>query len=186
MSMASTSPDSLHQLAYEGDFEAVKVKVIMNNKWTPLIIACSAGHEDVVRLLIGAGAQINACTDQGRSGLLYACSRNRDKIVKLLLDEHADINLQDKLGASPLHRAASCGHLKVLHVMFDYSNQLDLNAQDQCKNTPLHLACEDGQVEVIKMLVEAGANKFIENKEEKKPLDLAKPEVVRIVREWFE
>lgn len=32
--------------------------------WTPLIIAASAGHEAVVRLLLGSGAEVNACTDQ--------------------------------------------------------------------------------------------------------------------------
>jgi hypothetical protein len=34
------------------------------SRWTPLIIASSAGHEAVVRLLIGAGADVDACTDQ--------------------------------------------------------------------------------------------------------------------------
>ncbi len=54
-------------------------------RWTPLIIASSAGHEAVVRLLIGAGADVDACTDQGRSSLLYACSRNRKSIAQLLI-----------------------------------------------------------------------------------------------------
>jgi 26S proteasome non-ATPase regulatory subunit 10 len=66
----------------------------------------------VARLLLSAGANIDAVTDQGRSGLLYACSRNREAVAKMLLDNHANANLQDKLGASPLHRAASCGHVK--------------------------------------------------------------------------
>jgi len=35
-----------------------------DSNWTPLIIAASAGHEAVVRLLIGAGADVNCCTDQ--------------------------------------------------------------------------------------------------------------------------
>ena len=58
----------------------------------------------------GAGAKIDACTDQGRSALLYACSKNRQAIVKKLLNEGANINLEDKLGATPLHRASGCGH----------------------------------------------------------------------------
>ena len=82
------------------------------SRWTPLIIASSAGHEDCVHLLLGSGAKVDACTDQGRSSLLYACSKNRQAIVKKLLDEGATLDLQDKLGATPLHRAAGCGHLE--------------------------------------------------------------------------
>ena len=82
------------------------------SRWTPLIIASSAGHENCVHLLLGAGAKVDACTDQGRSSLLYACSKNRKAIAKKILDEGGNINLQDKFGATPLHRAAGCGHLE--------------------------------------------------------------------------
>ena len=63
----------------------VAYKLFVVFRWTSLIIASSAGHEAVVRLLIGAGADVDACTDQGRSSLLYACSRNRQSIARLLL-----------------------------------------------------------------------------------------------------
>ena len=61
---------------------------------------------------LGAGAKVDACTDQGRSSLLYACSKNRKAIAKKILDAGGNINLQDKFGATPLHRAAGCGHLE--------------------------------------------------------------------------
>ena len=57
-----------------------------DSRWTPLIIASSAGHEAVVRLLLGAGANINACTDQGRSPLLYAASRLATNCFERTLD----------------------------------------------------------------------------------------------------
>ena len=66
---------------------------------------------------LGAGAKVDACTDQGRSSLLYACSKNRKAIAKKILDAGGNINLQDKFGATPLHRAAGCGHLE--YVNFD-------------------------------------------------------------------
>jgi len=43
--------------------------------WTPLIIASSAGHEMIVRMLIEAGAGVNRTTKEGRSALLYAASK---------------------------------------------------------------------------------------------------------------
>lgn len=46
-------------------------------EWTPLIISVSAGMEDVVRLLIGYGADVNATNKTGQSPLHYAASKNR-------------------------------------------------------------------------------------------------------------
>ena len=77
-----------------------------------MLIASSAGHEEIANFLVGKGAAVNACTDQARTSLIYACSRNRHGIAKMLLDNHADINWQDTFGASPLHRAASRGHVR--------------------------------------------------------------------------
>ena len=126
---------------------------------------------------------MDACTDQGRSSLLYACSKGHQGIVKKLLDEGADINIQDKIGASPLHRAAGCGRLEMVKFLLNSANSMDLNMQDNYGNTPLHAACEDGSVDVAKLLISAGANQFILNREEKKPLEVCKPEVARAIME---
>lgn len=42
---------------------------------TPLILAASAGKENIVRILIGAGADINHQNTQGHSALQYASSK---------------------------------------------------------------------------------------------------------------
>ena len=43
--------------------------------WSGLVIAASAGHTELVRILLQAGAEINHRTDQGRTALLYAASK---------------------------------------------------------------------------------------------------------------
>ena len=50
------------------------------------------------------------------------------------------------------------------------------------QNRPLHLACEEGQVEIVKLLIERGADRNVQNKEEKTPFEVAKPEVLRVIR----
>ena len=90
--------------------------------------------------------------------------------------------LQDKLGCTPLHRAVGPGHGNVVKALIEGANHLDVNARDDWKNSPLHLACEEGQVEVVKMLFEAGADGTAQNKEEKTPFQVAKPEVLRVIR----
>ena len=62
------------------------------------------------------------------------------------------------------------------------SNELDVNAVDNYKNTALHIACEEGNPEVVKMLLNAGANMSMQNKDEKTPVELAKPDLLRLFR----
>ena len=62
---------------------------------------------------------------------------------------------------------------------------MDLNAEDRINNTPLHVACEDGNVEVVRLLLEAGANPAMKNKEEKTPLEMSEKPVARVIREWM-
>ena len=49
----------------------------LQTHWTPLIIASSAGRTQIVRNLIGNGAQINAVNQNGQSSLHYAASKDR-------------------------------------------------------------------------------------------------------------
>ena len=72
-----------------------------------------------------------------------------------------------------------------MKLLLEYSNQLDLNPRDEVKNTPLHLACEDGHLEIIKLLCEAGADRGLENKDEKKPIELAKPNIAQAVAGFY-
>ena len=49
----------------------------LQSNWTPMMIAASAGHIQIVNLLIGCGAQVNAVNCNGQSALHYAASRGR-------------------------------------------------------------------------------------------------------------
>ena len=53
---------------------------VFQSDWTPLIIAASAGHEQLVRLLIGRGANVNALNDGLHSPLQYAASKNHHQV----------------------------------------------------------------------------------------------------------
>ena len=74
----------------------------------------------------------------------------------------------------------------MITLLLEYSNKLDLNARDEVLNTPLHLAMEEGNVEVIKKLLDAGADRYLENRDKQKPTDLAKPSVLKIIAEWLQ
>ena len=71
----------------------------------------------------------------------------------------------------------------MVKFLLNSANAMDLNMQDNYGNTPLHAACEDGSVDVAKVLIAAGANQYILNREEKRPLEVAKTEVARAIME---
>lgn len=53
---------------------------MLQSNWTPLMIAASAGHEQVVSLLLAKGAQVNAVNNTGQCSLHYAASKDRYQV----------------------------------------------------------------------------------------------------------
>ena len=87
---------------------------------TALSMAAKGGHLDVVRMLVDAGADVNAVDNFGSfsSALLQMCQKayfplNDAKIVQILLDVGADINSRDGKGRSALQLAINT--LKTKH-----------------------------------------------------------------------
>lgn len=74
---------------------------------TPLMVAINNGHDEIARLLIEAGAEVNATDREGMSALMYAIykgDKNAD-LIKLLLERGADPNAKNKQGQTPLELA---------------------------------------------------------------------------------
>lgn len=138
--------------------------------WTPLIIACSAGHRDIVELLLGAGASVDSRTTNNQTALHYAASKNHLDICKLLIEARAELNARDKLRQTPLHRAVLRAGEKLVEYLLALPN-IQLNAQDSVGNTPLHLACEEEREAIIKLLIDKGADTTIVNQDKHTPAD---------------
>jgi hypothetical protein len=82
----------------------------------PLHLAAAGHRVEIGKLLLAAGAEVNAMMNHRVSGPLhYAADGNlitpdwnaerQVKMIVLLLDAGAEIDAQDKNGATPLHRA---------------------------------------------------------------------------------
>jgi ankyrin repeat protein len=80
---------------------------------TPLHNACEHGHFDAAKLLLGAGADVNAADKLGVTPLMKACAGTKERppqpqLVKLLLDAGANAEARDRIDdASALHHLAS-------------------------------------------------------------------------------
>lgn len=53
--------------------------------WTPLHIAVSCGHDEVVRCLLAHEADVHARTENGLTALHYAASKNRLEVFNFNL-----------------------------------------------------------------------------------------------------
>ncbi|MHB0961238.1 MAG: ankyrin repeat domain-containing protein [Pirellulaceae bacterium] len=117
--------------------------------------------EDCVRLLIEAGAHLEARDGIGNTALVYACQSGPDsqlEVVESLLNSGAQVNARGAKGMTPLMHAAMQDHaLQVLEALLRAS--ADVNCQDHNGWTALmHCTRNRGdRAQVAQMLIAAGA-----------------------------
>jgi ankyrin repeat protein len=121
-----------------------------------LHIAVIAGHQIVVELLLGHGANINALDRAGNSALIYALCKGHYDLAKILLQSGAEVNVVDSSGMSALHYASQAGHDDLVKTLLQSGAKV--NALDHYKQSALHLAASGGHEGVAKLLIQNGAN----------------------------
>ena len=67
--------------------------------------AVEKNHASLVKLLLGASADLEAATEEGNTALLRAVKNRNLEIVQLLLDRKAKVTATDKAGDTALHVA---------------------------------------------------------------------------------
>ncbi|XP_050296415.1 protein fem-1 homolog B isoform X1 [Anthonomus grandis grandis] len=127
---------------------------------TSLWCAACAGHLNVVKTLVKAGADVNHATATNSTPLRAACFDGRLDIVKYLTRHNADIHLANKYNNSCLMIAAYKGHVDVVNYLLECG--ANPNERALCGASALHFAAESGHVEVVKELLSYDA-KFFSN-----------------------
>ncbi len=159
--------DSLLRYAALGNLEKVKYWVNrganVNTKdelgRTPLHLAVSGDHPEVVKYLVGvyiSRGMINVKFSDRKTLLHFAAYGGDINQVKYLVRKGADVKARDKYGKTPLYMAASKGHLDVVKYLVEKG--ADVNTRNNMGRTPLHEAARNGNLEVVKYLVERGAD----------------------------
>ncbi|KAH7093338.1 ankyrin repeat domain-containing protein [Paraphoma chrysanthemicola] len=133
----------------------VKAKANDNYSRTPLELAASEGHCEMVKMLLEYKADINAQHRTFGSALYSASSGGHEQVVQILLDYKADVNPQNTWNR-PLHAASSNGHEQIVRMLL--ANQADVNAQDDVLGSALYAASASGHEQIVKLLLANQAN----------------------------
>lgn len=155
-------------VAYTDDIETL-INVKSEVYGTPLQQAADTNRDDIVDMLIGSGAHINARgasadeqTDKNSSSpLALAAWGGHKNIVTLLCKLRAAADLSHAENQFHLlHQAALCNMVDLAQYCID--EQCDVNMvtdqgakyhDKQRKKTPLSIACAEGHLEMVELLM---------------------------------
>jgi ankyrin repeat protein len=146
------------------------------NGETPLMAAARSGKIDAAKVLLAAGADINAKETWGeQSALMWAAAQSQADMVKLLatnganLNDHGKVNQwerkiiqeprpkdMNKGGFTPLHYAAREGCARCVQNLLTAG--ADPDSEDPDRETPLLLALENMHFDTAAVLIQGGAN----------------------------
>jgi hypothetical protein len=122
-------------------------------------------EEEVMRVLLAHGADVNSATKSGESPLLLGVAKNNLKMVTLLLDHRADANLVDGKGKLPLHYAVTYPSCEMVACLLKHGANPNLWSGRSPLQDAIHghKTCNGRRrqrrefVKIIRLLVKAGA-----------------------------
>lgn len=170
---------SLSAACQKGDLEKMKelldkgadtngeiIAHIKNNKTgkieqkesTILIETIKYRNNELVKLLIKKGADINKPNDAGVTPLMFAIMSfpNDTEVMEFLLNHQADFHLKDKEGNTALTGAVGVGRAEAVKTLIKYG--ADVNEPSGKGYTPLMLAVAANNPDMFKLLLEKGAD----------------------------
>lgn len=170
---AAPPPDSpVADAAMRDDIEAVRslleegaeVNMAQSDGMTALHWAAELGNVDLVRLLVDAGADLEAPTRIGDLTPLHiGAELGQSGTVRALLEAGANAESRNANGTTPLHFAALSGNVEIVEALTDHG--ADVNAREaRWGQTPLMFAASRNRVPAIDALIGRGADVGITSK----------------------
>jgi ankyrin repeat protein len=121
-----------------------------------LNIASKNGHIDIVQLLIGKGADVNAQLSSDGSAIEAASAHGHIDIVQLLIGKGVDVKAQDSSGVSAIYAASAGGHIDIVQLLI--GKGADVNAQGSFGGSAVEAASAHGHIDIVQLLIGKGAD----------------------------
>ncbi|MFG2631858.1 ankyrin repeat domain-containing protein [Streptomyces sp. NPDC048473] len=195
----ATGPDLL-EAARSGDTDAVRealrrgadVETRDENRRTPLLLAVTGNHVKAAETLIKAGADPDALDQQHDTPWLVTGVTGSATMARTLAAAHPDYTVVNRYGGTSLIPASERGHAEyVREVTNNPEIDIDINHVNNLGWTALLEAVilgnggQDHQ-EVVKLLLDAGADRSITDRNGVSPLQHARrhgyTEIARLLR----
>lgn len=151
-------------------------------------IAAKEGHIHLIQLfcpryVVNINVKIPCFLDGREKSVLHLASENGHvETVKTLLNQfEAEVNLKDSDGNTPLHCCVLNPYdPRRLREKEDFNDtaktllkhRVSVNSKNAFGDSALHLAAMNHFQRIVEMLLEVGANPFIENNQNLKPVDV--------------
>jgi ankyrin repeat protein len=143
---------------------------------TALMLVARTGNVEAARLLLKAGAKVDAReTWGGQTALIWAAAQNQPAMIRLLAAKGADVNARSVVrdwgrrvtaeerpkdlnrgGMSALMFAARDGFIAAVRALLEAGAEVDFADPDG--STPLLVALMNGHWDAAKLLIESGAD----------------------------
>jgi len=143
-----------------------------NEYTTPLIVASTYGHKDIVKILLDSGANIEDSDEHRHTALFLACQHGYFDIIKILLNRGANVNSYEEHGVSCLAMASCKGNNDIVKMLLDHGADIeyaDVNGEGPLFNSISACFISD-YLDVTTTLLEHGANIEVRNHEGCTPL----------------
>ncbi len=143
---------------------------------TMLHIATSAAQNEVVKLLLQSGADVNTpCTQSRVTAIHLAAVYGQASLLELFKQYGADFLVTTAEGETALHLAAKVRHsAEAMTTLTSFLTEqgCSINTQDKGGNTALHEAAKAGNGIAVQALLKFNADRALTNLEGKKAAEL--------------
>ena len=153
--------------AIESGCDVNRKYVHAGKRITPIVEAAVMDNQEMVEMLIGAGADVNISQDNGETALMNASQNGNYHIVSELLDAGANPNAVSHAGSA----LAVADNIGVMYRLIESGADVDLC--DANGNTPIVGCIQTRAYEACYFLRAAGADINKKNKQGETPLDIA-------------
>jgi len=122
---------------------------------TALMMAAAAGHVDVMKVLLDAGADREKLDKRGRSALLVALDEQQSAAAICLLQAKVKVDVEDSGKYTALTLACRNGDKAAVELLLKLHAKVE--ASDANSYSPMHVASVLNRKEIVELLIDAGA-----------------------------